>query len=197
MPDKEKKIAVTGDGKRSYRIPLTWKVYGHVWVEAASVEEAINLAIGPETPLPDEQGIVDDSLELDADVPIEVHPGVEGLITPEELNARLKAGETLDEILHFQAGQECLIYKADIFQPGNKILYIPDISLNELQCDKVPSEEELQEIMDCCYTGDDFIEECSGDVVLAERLFYSCDWQHPSSALPELEDDEEDEDDEN
>ena len=193
MENNKPKIAVTGSGKRSYRVPVTWKVYGHAWVEAESIEEAISLAIGPEEPLPDEQGYVDDSLELDTEVPIEVHPGEKGLLTPEDLTERLKAGETLDEILHFQAGQECQIFKADFFQPGNKILYIPDISLNELQSDEVPSEEELEEILECCYTGDAFIEECNGDVVLAERLFNYCDWQHPSSALPELDDDEEDE----
>ena len=48
MPDKEKKIAVTGEGKMSYRIPLTWRVYGHVWVEAESIAQAISIAIGPE-----------------------------------------------------------------------------------------------------------------------------------------------------
>ena len=51
--------------------------------------------------------------------------------------------------------------------------------------------EEIEEILDQCYTGDDFIEECDGDVEKAERLFWYCDWQHPCSALPEIEDDEE------
>ena len=46
--------------------------------------------------------------------------------------------------------------------------------------------------MDKCYTGNDFIDLCDGDVKLAERLFRYCDWQHPSSALNEVTDDEED-----
>lgn len=40
--------------------------------------------------------------------------------------------------------------------------------------------------------GQDFINECQGDVEKTERLFCCCDWQHPSSAMDELTDDGED-----
>ena len=48
----------------------------------------------------------------------------------------------------------------------------------------------MEEIVGCCYTGNDFIEECGGDVEKARHLFWYCDWQHPSSALPEIDDEE-------
>ena len=43
-------------------------------------------------------------------------------------------------------------------------------------------------------TGNDFLSVCDGDERLAKELFHYCDWQHPTSALPELEDYEETED---
>ena len=50
--------------------------------------------------------------------------------------------------------------------------------------------EDVEEIVGCCYTGNNFIEECGGDVEKARHLFWYCDWQHPSSALPEIDDEE-------
>ena len=55
----------------------------------------------------------------------------------------------------------------------------------------ITDDEVIDEVVDSCYTGNDFIEECEGDVELAERLFWYCDWQHPSSEFPEVEDEEE------
>ncbi len=114
-------------------------------------------------------------------------------MTREELKAKLQAGEPLDGLFHWSNGQECVIFKADAFRPGADILYIPDVDLNRLQLDNPASEEEIEEILECCYTGDDFIGECGGDAELAERLFWYCDWQHPISALPEVDDREEEE----
>lgn len=56
---------------KSYRVPLVWQVYGHVWVKAESEEEAIKIALGDETPLP-EGNYVDDSCVVDDCCPIEV-----------------------------------------------------------------------------------------------------------------------------
>ena len=50
--------------KKQYRIPLIWSMYGHVTVEADSVEEAIAYALGPECPLPD-GSYLDASAEVD------------------------------------------------------------------------------------------------------------------------------------
>lgn len=44
-----------------FKVPLVWQEYGHVYVNAATKEEAIAYALGPECPLP--QGdYVDDSV---------------------------------------------------------------------------------------------------------------------------------------
>ena len=55
----------------TYRIPLTWEVYGHVTVTAPTQEEAIEYALGPDCPLP-EGNYVDDSARVDDLVNIEV-----------------------------------------------------------------------------------------------------------------------------
>lgn len=54
-----------------YRIPLVWSMYGHVWVEADSEEQAIQFALDSETPLPDGE-YIDDSIEVDKDTDIEI-----------------------------------------------------------------------------------------------------------------------------
>ena len=114
-------------------------------------------------------------------------------MTKTELKKRLEAGETLNELLAFCAGQECEIYKADDFEPGDTVLYIPDISLNLIPIHRALDLEEIEEILEECFTGDDFIQECEGNVEKAESLFWYCDWQHPSAAVDELEDEEEEE----
>lgn len=38
---------------KQYVIPLSWEMYGKVRVEAESLEEAVEYALGPECPLPD------------------------------------------------------------------------------------------------------------------------------------------------
>ena len=50
-----------------YCIPLIWMMYGHCDIEANSLEEAIEIALGPGTPLPDGY-YVDDSVQVDRDV---------------------------------------------------------------------------------------------------------------------------------
>ena len=119
------------------------------------------------------------------------------LMTKAELKKQLKEGKTFDELFHFSRGQECLIFKADHFQPGNSILYIPDIDLNEMPVDDVltNAEERINDAVSLCYTGDDFIQQCEGNDQIAERLFNFCDWQHPSSALDDFWDDLDSKDD--
>lgn len=115
-------------------------------------------------------------------------------MTKKELREALENGGIMDDLFQFREGQECEIYKAPEFKAGSEILYIPDIDLNMIQTGKASvCEEELSNIIDCCYTGDDFIDECDGNTELAERLFNYCDWQHPSSALSELDDEQNDE----
>lgn len=116
----------------------------------------------------------------------------------DELKTKLLAGYTLAYCFEFQAGQECEIFKAPAFNISDEILYIPDVYLNELsqyldQSVKTDCEEDtdgiIDDILSCCYTGEDFLAICNGDISLAEHLFCYCDWQHPDSALPEVEDD--------
>lgn len=58
---------------KQYRIPLVWQMCGHMWVEAESEEKAIELALSPNYPLPDNGAYVDDSVSLDDEVEIEVY----------------------------------------------------------------------------------------------------------------------------
>lgn len=46
-----------------YRVPLVWQMYGHMDVEAKSLHEAIEYALGPECPLP--EGSYPKTLELE------------------------------------------------------------------------------------------------------------------------------------
>lgn len=119
-----------------------------------------------------------------------------------EVKERIYKGECLSDMFEFTDGQECEIYKGD-WNPGDEVIYIPDIDLNEICINrplvKILDKEEIENVLSCLYTGEDFIELADGDEELAKRLFYYCDWQHPSSALDEITADEqywEDEDEE-
>ena len=117
-------------------------------------------------------------------------------MTKEELKRRIVEDEQmLEVVLPLSDGQDCLIYKADAFSVSDEIIYIPDVWLNNLDILNSYDDDDgisyAQRVIDNCYTGRDFVDECGGDVELAERLFHYCDWQHPSSALPEVDDREE------
>jgi hypothetical protein len=57
-------MSADNTAKKTFRIPLVWQEYGHVDVEAETLEEAIEYALGPECPLP-EGSYVDESIEVD------------------------------------------------------------------------------------------------------------------------------------
>lgn len=113
-------------------------------------------------------------------------------MTKIELKNSLNSGKALEEILNLQDGQECTIFKAKEFKKGDDILYIPDMELNNItyECQDLTSEA-IDEVVSFCYTGNDFINCCKGDEKLAKELFSYVDWQHPISALPEIDLDEE------
>ena len=48
----------------SFRIPLVWQMYGHVDVEADTLDDAIEYVFGPDCPLPEGE-YVDDSIQVD------------------------------------------------------------------------------------------------------------------------------------
>jgi len=100
----------------------------------------------------------------------------------------LMQGRSLDSILSFGPGQDCTIFKAKEFVPTDDIIYIPDVALNHIPLDEDISKDEdaIQYVIDMCYTGLDFVHICDGDEKLARTLFDYCDWQHPTSAYPEL-----------
>ena len=175
----------------TYRIPLVWQMYGHCDVDANSLEEAIEIALGPDTPLPD-GSYVDDSVAVDYEV-LELDQNKKNsTLTKQELRLQLQQGRTLNDLLAFGPGQGCEIFKADKFYPGDVVIYVPDVYLNHIPLDRpITSPEELSEVLSNCYTGQDFIDECQGDTEKAKCLFSYCDWQHPSSAVDELADDEE------
>lgn len=111
-------------------------------------------------------------------------------ITKVMLQSQLQQGHTLNELLAFGPGQNCEIFKADKFYPGDVVIYVPDVCLNHIPLDSpITDQKELDEVLSQCYTGQDFIDECHGDTEKAECLFCYCDWQHPSSAVDELADD--------
>ena len=117
----------------------------------------------------------------------------EATITRAMLRSQLQQGHTLNDLLAFGSGQECEIFKADKFYPGDVVIYVPDVVLNHIPLERpITDPEELEEVLSQCYTGQDFIDECHGDTEKAEHLFFYCNWQHPSSAVDELDDDEED-----
>ena len=114
-------------------------------------------------------------------------------MTKEELQRQIvEEQRMLETILPLSDGQECLIYKAPDFSVSDEIIYIPDVWLNNLDILNGSDDDDgisyAQRVVENCYTGKDFVNECGGDVELAERLFHYCDWQHPSSALPEVKD---------
>lgn len=119
-----------------------------------------------------------------------IYPMKNNVLTKRELSVRLQQGRTLNDLLAFGLGQDCETFKADRFHPGDAVIYVPDVALNQLPLERpITNPEELAEVLSSCYTGQEFIDTCSGDVEKAERLFYYCDWQHPSSAMDELVDD--------
>lgn len=108
-------------------------------------------------------------------------------MTKEELKKQLEERKTLQGLFQFSVGQECLIFKALEFQLGSDIIYISDISLHEIPDDCPITEiEDQEQALSDCYSGDDFVNICSGDVKLAKQLFDWCDWQSPEAALPEV-----------
>lgn len=105
-------------------------------------------------------------------------------MTKSELRDHLKAGYYMNDAFDFGPGQECEIFKADSFKAGDEIIYIPDVYLNEIPLNApITDEEAIDEVVNSCYTGDDFIEQCEGNEKMARDLFAYVDWQHPSSVI--------------
>lgn len=121
-------------------------------------------------------------------------------MTVNEVRERIYNGECLSDMFEFTDGQDCIIYKGD-WNPDDDVIYIPDIDLNEICINRplinILTSGEIIDVLGCLYTGKDFMELTDRDEDLAKELFNYVDWQHPSSALNEvLDDDEQDYEDE-
>lgn len=101
-------------------------------------------------------------------------------MTKNEVINELRSGKKLEDLFEFTDGQECLIYKADEFEVSDNVIYIPDIFLNEIAIDRVLTNDEIQDVRQEMYTGNDFLEECNNKEDAARLLFSWCDWQHPT-----------------
>ena len=100
-------------------------------------------------------------------------------MTKNELKMKLEAGAFLIDLFDLTYGQECLIYKGN-FEISDQIIYIPDVDMNEIDTESVLEDEEIENVLINCYTGNDFMTECSGHEDLARELFDFVDWQHPN-----------------
>lgn len=100
-------------------------------------------------------------------------------MTKRELKEKLIIGSRLEDLFEFSDGQECLIYKGN-FEVSDQIIYIPDVNLNEIDTGSVLDNEKIENVLDHCYTGNDFMTECNGHKNLARELFGFVDWQHPN-----------------
>ena len=122
------------------------------------------------------------------------------LYTKDELYSLLKNGAILDALLEMSDGQECTIFKADYFPEEsdyNIVIYIPDLDMNDVIYDRKMTLQELANAYANFYTAQDIIDICEGDEKKAKKVFYNCDWQHPSTEFTEMEIfDEENEEDE-
>lgn len=111
------------------------------------------------------------------------------LLTKKELKSKLLATATMDELFDLTTGDEgCTIFKAPCFPADEdryeKIIYIPDMELNELpHTDEMVWAEDIENILDCCYTANDFLELTKGNEYHAAALFDCCTWEHPSDLL--------------
>lgn len=113
------------------------------------------------------------------------------LLTKEDLKARLMTRESLSNIYQFTPGQECEIVKASKWIPGDLVIYIPDASVQDIPINRPIHDDGLEDVLSHCYTGNDFVEICEGDVEKAKKLSSYVDWQTPSAAYDagEIDDD--------
>lgn len=108
-------------------------------------------------------------------------------VTRRQLARGLKTGMALRLLLTIRPGQGCEIVKAPAFEPGDTVIYMPDLWLHEIPTDEPVTDTATRDcILDLTFTGDMFLKLCGGDMGLAKEVFDYCDWQHPATALDEI-----------
>ena len=96
------------------------------------------------------------------------------LLTKKELREKLFAGQTMEELFDLSDGQSCTIFKAPEFPDGidyDKIIYIPDMEMNEIPVDELVWAEDVEAVLSYCYTAEDFLEEPDQNLCAAQELF--------------------------
>lgn len=101
-------------------------------------------------------------------------------MTKEILRKELECGKCLKDLFEFSYGQDSIIYKGKFdLENAENIIYIPDIFLNDIDIETdFLTEREIENVLENCYSTEDFLEEAQGHVNLAESLFDYVDWQH-------------------
>ena len=100
-------------------------------------------------------------------------------MTKPELKEQLKSGKSLEEALALKDGQDCVIYKTEIFEVSDEIIYIPDMGVIDIPMYLPLSDEEIEDVINHCYTGKDFMEIAKNYRELAIDLWNYVDWQNP------------------
>ena len=62
---------------KTYRIPVTWEVYGEMEIDAENINQAVEIAEAIDAPYPSVDGNVEGSLEVDYDLAQELNDGEE------------------------------------------------------------------------------------------------------------------------
>ena len=58
-------LPVDGKKKKLWKIPCVWSMYGRMNIFAETIEEAIEMADYPDTPLPEDSDYIDGSMQID------------------------------------------------------------------------------------------------------------------------------------
>lgn len=93
--------------------------------------------------------------------------------TPEDIRELLRLGLSPSQFLDRIDGQDCKIFKADDFKEDD-VIYIPDLEplgLGHLFEKDHLSDKEIDDFLEYCFTGEDFFEECDGDINVAMNVF--------------------------
>lgn len=100
-------------------------------------------------------------------------------MTKKELKEKLNQGFCLSDILPETHGEDCMVYKGE-WQISDQVIYIPDYTLNGIIPSRKMLPGEIQNLVENCYTGRDFLDICKGYTKIAKALFAICKWQHPN-----------------
>lgn len=97
-------------------------------------------------------------------------------MTKTELRERLASGKPLEDVLTFKNGY----YKSKkFFVNDNFIVYIPDLTVLDICTYNSLHEEEIDDVIEHCYTGNDFMKISKDHGLLAKDLWDFVTWQNP------------------